>query len=238
MSSDEDLLHDQFADELEAGARPPLGDLVARSTAEGQRKRRHRMAAGASLGMVGALAVAGVVRLAPSSHGAGLDAAQTAAAGTVPTSTTAAPPPTSPVRIVTPGTIDIGQGFKMTLTTHSVTVTDGTGRETMTRNTDDGIQPENSIRYQLWGSPDSPNLAGGLYIGDGEVASAVFSWHGHTYPGTIVTLAGHPGWCEVYAPLPVNSIVPDTGQPTGTATYWTVYDAEGQVLATEVAPAN
>ncbi|MEZ0112896.1 hypothetical protein ABH920_006920 [Catenulispora sp. EB89] len=117
----EDSMRERITAELEA-TRPPLGDLVARSAAEGRRqKRRTRIGAGA-LSAVGVLAVAGAVaRFAPSSpapaHDVGSGSSSGAAPGVHPTATTptkalgktsggtsSSPEPTTPTAPTTPTT--------------------------------------------------------------------------------------------------------------------------------------
>jgi len=115
----EDSMRERITAELEA-TRPPLGDLVARSAAEGRRqKRRTRIGAGA-LSAVGVLAVAGAVaRFAPSSsapaHDVGSGSSLGGRPGVHPTPTTPAkalgktsggtsssPTPTGPTGPTTP----------------------------------------------------------------------------------------------------------------------------------------
>lgn len=91
----EDSMRDRITAELET-TRPPLGDLVARSAAEGQRKKRRTRIGTGALSAVGVLAVAGAVaQFAPSSAATAHDAGSGsgAARGAHPTATTPARTP-------------------------------------------------------------------------------------------------------------------------------------------------
>ena len=226
------------------------GFTAAQVIAKGQHRRRARTAAVSGVALVAAGAVAVVPSaLVGGSHGRG--GAVSAAGGpvqsvsSVPSSTVrgVVAPPTSPVssstsaasssasssssapavRVVKPGKTDLGGGYSLTLTSDSSTLT-GPDGQVGPNYTDNGNQEAGTIGIQGCGP-----VVAGLYIGEGEAASGTFTVDGKSYPLTIVTLAGHPGWSVAYAMLPAPP-------KTTSATSISVSDAAGHQLASFTDP--
>lgn len=200
------------------------GFTAARVIVGGQHRRRARTAAASGIALVaaGAVVVVPSALVGGSGSGHGQGSGNVVAAGAVsssvsttsaspgstmtPSSTQAVPnpPASSPVtsstppkvRVVAPGTVDLGDGYSLVLTSDSVTVI-GHGGQNGPHYTDNGNQASGSIGIQT----DGP-LVSGLYIGGGDAATGLLTVDGKKYPATIVTLAGHPGWSVAYAFLP------------------------------------
>jgi hypothetical protein len=187
----------------------------------GRHRRRARTAAvsGVALVAAGAVAVVPSALVGGQEHGHGSGSVVAAGGPTSPgsvTPTSAArvapgPPASSPtsspvtsstsaaapkVRVVAPGTVDIGGGYTLTLTSDSETLSGHDGQNGP-HYTDNGNQSAGSIGLQT----DGPMVTG-LYIGRGEAVSGTVTMDGKSYPATVVTLAGHPGWSVAYAMLP------------------------------------
>ncbi|MEY9855404.1 hypothetical protein ABH935_001008 [Catenulispora sp. GAS73] len=198
-------------------------------------RARTAAASGVALVAAGAVAVVpsalvgGSGSGARSAHGHGSGnvvaaGAVSSSAATPTSSTTAAPsashsPTSSPVttssssaistspkvRVVAPGTVDIGNGYSLILTSNSATLS-GHGGQSGPNYTDNGNQLPNSISLQ-----SADQMVAGLYIGTGEAATGVVTMDGKPYQATIVTLPGHPGWSVAYALMPtsprINSVM-------------------------------
>ncbi|WP_370369110.1 hypothetical protein [Catenulispora sp. GP43] len=219
------------------------GFTAAQVIAKGQHRRRARTAAVSGVALVAAGAVAVVPSALAGGHGPGRGGVVSAAGGPVqsvssaPSSTArvVAAPPTSPVssasssssapavRVVKPGKTDLGGGYSLTLTSDSSTLTGHDG-QVGPNYTDNGNQGADTIGIQGCGS-----VIAGLYIGKGEAASGTVTVDGKSYPLTIVTLAGHPGWSVAYALLPAPP-------KTTSATSISVSDAAGHQLASFTDP--
>jgi hypothetical protein len=127
--------------------------------------------------------------------------------------------------VVNPGTIDLGDGYSLTLTADSLTVA-GHGAESGPNYTDNGNQAADSIGIQACG----PVIAG-LYLGKGEAVSGAVTVDGKTYLAQVVTLAGHPGWSVAYAVLP-------TPPSKSSKMSISVSDAAGHQLASFTPPVH
>lgn len=190
----------------------PAGFTAAQVIAKGQHRRRARTLTVSGFALVAAGAVAAVPNALATGH---------RAAVAVPTAPGAVPPALAPAtsssalaQAAAPGTIDIGGGYKLTLTSDSMTFVGPDGQ---------------SMSEPFESGPDAGLLGGdgravvGLYRGYGQVASATVTVDGKTHPMTVVPLAGHPGWVVVYALLP-------TVPPVGTAISCLFFDAAGHQL--------
>lgn len=220
----------------------PVGFTAGRVVAGGRRRRRSRAMAssGAALAAVVGLAVGSSTILAggPDRGGyqPGVSPIATSSLTTPPAPASSATPgraqadapaktpvgtpvttPISTMRVVAPGTVDIGSGAKLALTTDSVTLLDP-GGSVGPDYTDTGNQASESLNLMSSG----PALAS-IYVGTHIVASATVTVAGEVYPSTTLTLAGHPGWCVTYAVLP-----PGT---EASAAVVAVFDASGRQLA-------
>jgi hypothetical protein len=126
---------------------------------------------------------------------------------------------------VAPGTVDIGGGYVLDLTPRSVTLA-GDGGSVGPDYTDTGNQPAGSANLMLSG-----RAVASLYIGSPEAASATFTVDGTARPGTVLTLAGHPGWSVAYLVLPAGSA--DVAMSVVSVV---VHDASGRPVALFAAP--
>ena len=150
--------------------------------------------------------------------------ASSASSATTPTSP-ATPSSSAPaVRVVAPGKTDLGDGYWLTLTANSETLSSADGSQNGPHYTDDGNQASGSIGIQAAGK-----MVSGLYLGPGQATSGKVTVDGTTYPTSIVTLAGHPGWSVAYALLPA---FPKNVQTMSIS----VSDAAGHVLASFAPP--
>jgi len=216
-----DELEMHMREVLHGGSGLPAGFTAAQVIAKGQHRRRAR-----TLTVSGfALVAAGVVVTVPNALAAGHSpaGALSAASGAPTPSVPAVPgaPVAAPAaaQVVTPGKLAIGGGYQLTLTSHSVTLADGHGNQAGPNATDDGNQAPDSISVEMVG-----RAVAGLYIGHGAAASATVTVDGKTYPATVVTLAGNPGWSVASTVLPA--------APTANSGFEIrVYDAAGHQLA-------
>jgi hypothetical protein len=246
MMIPENSMRDRITAELET-KRPPLGDLVARSVAEGRRKKKRTRIGTGALSAVGVLAVAGAVaQFAPSStataHEAGSGSGPAPGAHPTPTTPaktsggtssspkTAAPssspssatttrlPVSSIVQHVDPGSVTLDKGFYLDYTTSSMSWWTYEGGLTM--------QYSGSDTWgDFVGGGISDRLVTGMYVGDKDIVAAGMTVDGKLYPATVVKVNGTHGWCGLYVL-----------RPAGVTSWNTfridVYDSSGTLVAT------
>jgi hypothetical protein len=229
-SDDEARLRTAFATEAErlTPAPFPLGAIVL-----GGRALRRRRRVRASAALAAAVLVPAVAGAFGALGGHGQRGTQVEAA---PPGLSASPSPsgTRPqVRVVRPDQRLRLAGSKLWLTADPAgkcvwSEEGGTGcRKVVDPNTIDGPG--------ILGAQGDGALTSGIYRGPGKPAYAAVTVENVTVPGTIVTLAGDPGWAVYYAVTPQRSV---RGSTPPSAPRVVVYDAAGKALATLAPPAG
>lgn len=230
------------------------GFTAAQVIAKGRNRRRTRTATVSGVALVAAGAVAvvpstvgggrsqgrgGVVSAAAkapdpartaispstSAPGAVPDPPASSSAKAAPTSPASPASPAPSAHVVAPGTLPIGNGYTIELTSDSMTLA-GHGGQVGPIYTDNGNQARDSIGVQQCGQ-----VVAGVYLGSGEAVTGTVTADGKAYPATVVTLAGHPGWSVAYAMLP-------TSPSTPSKIAISVSDAAGHQLASFTPPAH
>ncbi|QMU70131.1 hypothetical protein [Streptacidiphilus sp. P02-A3a] len=228
----EDMLRQALRDEADALAPPlwPAAPVRAAARARLQRRRARRTA----LAVAAALAVPAAAALLGTGTGTGTGTVRTAP-GAAPARS--APPATisdtpSPLHVpsaaktVTAGQdVSIGRGHWLRLTADQSC--EGSAQDpAQCSATVGGNQAAGSVSLRTSGDSGGTFFLP-LYTGPGRAARMTVTVAGRTYPATVVTLPGHPGYATGYAWVPQTDGQPAV--PSGESV--TVYGPDGAALA-------
>ena len=136
------------------------------------------------------------------------------------------------------------------LTTHPAGTCVGADGPHAVRNCRHVVDPNTGTEPGVIGTQERGSghgtLVSGLYRGDGDPVGAVLRWKGtdgdqHSARGSVLTLAGHPGWAAYAVQVVDDSTLWPERVETHTripAPRVTLYDANGEVVASPNPPSE
>jgi hypothetical protein len=220
----EDMVRRALREEAEALAPSAwsAGPIHAAARARAQRRRARRVALAVAVAVAAPVAAVAVLAPGPGAvRTVSVDAPTVPAPSATHSDSSSPSLPVSRVLIVTDSQkVAIGHGQWLRLTA-AESCQGGGGQSEQCSATANGNQAPDSVSLRISGDSDG-TLFVPLYIGSGQAARITVTVAGRTYPVTVLTLPGHPGYATGYAWVPGGA----GGQESAT-----VYDAGGAVLA-------